>query len=72
MIPKGKYDDSIKVMSKDIKEFGNNPLLPKLLVQIGIAYYIKSKDRSSFMKTMKEIQQIYPYSLESKMYFWDE
>ena len=72
MIPKGKYDDSIKVMSKDIEQFENNPLLPKLLAQRGIANYIKSKDKSSFMKIMKDIQQNYPYSLESKMYFWDD
>ncbi len=72
MIPKGKYDDSIKVMSKDIEQFENNPLLPKLLAQRGIANYIKSKDKSSFMKIMKEIQLKYPGSLESRMYFWDD
>lgn len=72
MIPKGKYDDSIIVMTNNIEQFENSALLPKLLVQIGIAKYIKSKDKTSFMNTMKEIQQKYPNSLEAKMYFWDE
>ena len=72
MIPKGKYDDSIKVMSDDIEQFKNNPLLPKLLTQNGIANYIKSKDKISFMKTMKDVQQKFPDSLEARMYFWDE
>jgi len=72
MIPKGKYAEAIQVMSKDIKQFENNPLLPKLLAQNGIANYIKTKDKSAFMKTMKEIQNKYPQSLEAKMYFWEE
>lgn len=72
-IPKGKYSDAVQFMSKDIEQFDSeNPLLPKLLAQIGIANYIKTKDKSTFMKTMKEIQQKYPDSLESKMYFWKE
>lgn len=72
MIPKGKYNEAIKVMNKEIEQFENNPLLPKLLTQNGIVNYLKSKDRSSFMKIMKEIQNKYPDSLEAKMYFWDE
>jgi len=72
MIPKGKYAESIQVMSKEIEQFENNPLLPKLLAQRGIANYIKTKDKSAFMITMKEIQLKYPQSLEAKMYFWEE
>lgn len=71
MIPKGKYTEAIEVMSKDIAEFEGNPLLPKLIAQNGIANYIKSKDKTIFMKTMKEIQIKYPQSLEARMYFWD-
>jgi len=72
MIPKGKYAEAIDAMSKEIEQFQNNPLLPKLLAQIGIAKYIKTKDKSVFMKTMKEIQQKCPGSLEARMYFWDD
>ena len=71
-IPKGKYAEVIEFMNKDIEQFDDkNPLLPKLLAQIGIANYIKTKDKKVFMKAMKEIQRTYPNSLESKMYFWD-
>jgi len=72
MIPRGKYAEAFEVMSKGINEFGNSPLLPKLLAQIGIASYIKTKDKQTFMKVMKDIQIKYPNSLEAKMYFWDE
>jgi len=72
MIPKGKYADAVDVMSKVIEQFEGNPLLPKLLAQNGIANYIKTKDKQTFMKVMKDIQINYPNSLEAKMYFWEE
>ncbi|MDZ7763720.1 MAG: thioredoxin family protein [Melioribacteraceae bacterium] len=72
MIPKGKYDDVIKVIEKDLSGFEKSALLPKVLVQKGIAEYIKSKDNKTFRQTMKEIQNKFPDSLEAKMYFWDE
>jgi thioredoxin-related protein len=73
MIPKGKYAEASQMMNKGIDQFTNtNPLLPKLLAQIGIAEYIKTKDKNTFMKVMKEIQQKFPDSLEARMYFWDE
>jgi len=72
MIQKGKYADAVDVMSKVIEQFEGNPLLPKLLAQNGIANYIKTKDKQTFMKVMKDIQINYPNSLEAKMYFWEE
>lgn len=72
MIPKGKYDEVIEVAGKEIDTFTDSALLPKVLVQRGIAEYIKSKDNPTFRKTMKEIQDKYPNSLEAKMYFWDK
>ncbi len=71
-IPRGKYAEAVDVMSKDIGDFSSSPLLTKLLAQIGIAEYIRTKDKQKFMKVMKEIQQIYPASLEAKMYFWED
>ena len=56
LIPKGGYADAIEFMQKDIEQLGNrNPLMPKLLSQIGIADYIKTKDKNSFMKLMAHI-----------------
>ena len=72
MIPKGKYDKVIDVTGKEIDSFEDSALLPKVLVQKGIAEYIKSKDNKTFRQTMKEIQNKFPGSLEAKMYFWDE
>ncbi len=71
-IPKGKYADAIEVMSKDIEQFKGNSLLPKLLAQKGIAEYIKTKDKKTFMGVMKGIQLKYSTSLEAQMYFWEE
>ncbi|MBZ0179430.1 MAG: thioredoxin family protein [Melioribacteraceae bacterium] len=72
MIPKGKYDEVIDVTGKEIDSFKDSALLPKVLVQRGIAEYIKTKDNPAFRKTMKEIQNKYPHSLEAKMYFWED
>lgn len=71
-IPRGKYAEAVDIMSKNIEQFSKSPLLPKLLVQIGIAEYIRTKDKQKFMKVMKEIQQQHPASLEAKMYFWED
>lgn len=72
MIPKGKYDEVINVISKDIANFKNCALYPKAIKQKGMAEYIKTKDNPAFKKTLREIQNNYPNSLEAKMYFWDE
>ena len=72
MIPKGKYDEVIDVINKDLQNFEEAALFSKALVQKGIAEYIKTKDNPSFREKMKEIQDKYPNSLEAKMYFWDE
>jgi len=72
MMPKGKYAEAVQVMNTSSEGFSDaNPLLPKLLTQIGIANYIKTKDKPAFMKAMKDIQIKYPASLEARMYFWD-
>lgn len=72
MIPKGKYDEVMEVTGKEIDSFKDAALLPKVLVQNGIAEYIKSKDNPAFRKKMKEIKDKFPNSLEAKMYFWEE
>jgi len=72
LIPKGKYLEAIEVMKKNIDQLEVNPLLPKLFAQIGIVKYIKTKDKEIFMKTMADIRDKYPGSIEAQMYFWDE
>ena len=72
IIPRGKYDDIIKIIDKDLDELSLSSLYPKLLVARETARYIRIKDNTQLRKTLKEIQQKFPDSLEAKMYFWDE
>ncbi|MFO7524707.1 MAG: thioredoxin family protein [Ignavibacteriaceae bacterium] len=72
MMPRGRYDEIIEIVEKDLDEFNNNILAPKLMVQKEMARYIKTKDNSKLRSTLKEIQKKYPDSIEAKMYFWDE
>lgn len=72
IIPRGRYDDIIKIIDKDLDEFADSPLYPQLLTTKETARYIKIKDNSQLRKTLKEIQNKFPESTEAKMYFWDE
>lgn len=72
IMPRGKYDDIIKIIEKDLPDFEQSSYYPQLLVAREIARYIKIKDNSHLRKTLKEIEQKFPESLEAKMYFWDE
>jgi thioredoxin-related protein len=72
IMPRGRYDDIIKMIDNDIDELADTSLYPKLLVAREIARYIKIKDNSQLKKTLKEIQNKHPGSTEAKMYFWDE
>jgi thioredoxin-related protein len=72
IMPRGRYDDIIKMIDKDIDELADTSLYPKLLVAKETARYIKIKDNSQLKKVLKDIQQKFPESTEAKMYFWDE
>lgn len=72
IMPRGRYDDIIKIIDKDIDELRETSLYPKLLVARETARYIKIKDNSQLRKTLKEIQSTHPNSTEAKMYFWEE
>jgi thioredoxin-related protein len=72
IMPRGRYDDVIKFIEKDLDELAGTSFYPKLLVARETAQYIKIKDNSRLKKTLKEIQQKFPESTEAKMYFWDE
>jgi len=72
IMPRGKYDDIIKIIDKDLNVFAESPVYPQLLLARETARYIKTKDNSLLRKTLKDIQQKFPDSLEAKMYYWDE
>jgi len=72
IMPRGRYDDIIKIIEKDLDELAGTSFYPKLLVARETAHYIKIKDNSQLKKILKEIQSKHPESTEAKMYFWDE
>lgn len=72
IMPRGRYDDIIKIIDKDIDELTETSFYPELLVARETARYIKIKDNSQLRRTLKELQTTHPHSTEAKMYFWDE
>jgi len=72
IMPRGRYDDIIKIIDRDINELTESSFYPKLLVARETARYIKTKDNSQLRNTLKEIQSTHPNSTEAKMYFWEE
>lgn len=72
IMPRGRYDDILKIVEKDIEELTGTSFYPKLLVARETARYIKIKDNSGLRETLKEIQLSHPNSVEAKMYFWNE
>ena len=72
IMPRGKYDDIINIVDKDLDELTKTSFYPKLLVARETARYIKIKDNSQLRKTLKELQSTNSQSTEAKMYFWDE
>lgn len=72
IMPRGRYDDIMKIIEKDLEELAGTAFYPKLLVARETARYIKIKDNSQLKKVLKDIQQKFPESTEAKMYFWDE
>lgn len=72
IMPRGRYDEIIKFIEKDLDELENTSFYPKLLVARETARYIKIKNNSQLRETLIEIQSKYPESTEAKMYFWDE
>jgi len=71
IMPRGRYDDIIKIIDRDINELTDSSFYPKLLVARETARYIKMKDNSQLRKTLQEIQSTHLHSTEAKMYFWD-
>jgi thioredoxin-related protein len=72
IMPRGRYDEVIEIIERDLDEFKDNILAPKLMLQKKMARYIKIKDNSSLRGTLKDIRQHCPQSIEAKMYYWDE
>jgi len=72
IMPRGRYDDIINIIDKDLDELTKTSFYPKLLVARETARYIKIKDNSQLRKTLKELQSTNSQSTEAKMYFWGE
>lgn len=72
IMPRGRYDDIINIINKDLDELKNTSFYPELLVATETARYIKIKDNSQLRRTLKELQTTHPHSTGAKMYFWDE
>lgn len=72
IMPRGRYEDIIKIIEKDPDDFVESPFYPQLMVIKETARYIRTKDNSLLRKTLKDMQHNYPDSFEAKMYFWDE
>ncbi len=71
LMPRGKYDDIIKIIDKDLNELEWTSFYTKLLLARETARYIKTKDNSTLKNLLKELQTTHPLSTEAKMYFWD-
>lgn len=72
IMPRGRYDDIIKIIDRNLDELSETSFYPKLIVARETARYIKIKDNTQLRKALKEIQHTHPQSTEAKMYFWDE
>jgi len=71
IMPRGRYDDIIKIIDQNLDDFKNNSSYPKLLLQRELARYIKTKDSSNLRQLLKDIEKDYPQTLEAKMNYWD-
>lgn len=71
LMPRGKYDEIINIIDKDLDDLKETSLYPNLLVARETARYITIKDNSQLKKVLKEIQISHPKSTEAHMYFWD-
>lgn len=72
IMPRGRYDEIIEMIDKDLDELNKTSFYPNLLVARETARYIKTKDNSQLKRSIKEIQNKFPESTEAKMYFWEE
>lgn len=72
IMPRGKYDDIIKIINKSLEELQHTSFYPKLLVVREIAQYIRTKNNLPLREILKEIQKSHPSSLEAKMYYWED
>ncbi|HOJ36752.1 MAG TPA: thioredoxin family protein [Ignavibacteriales bacterium] len=72
LIPKGKYDDVISLTMNDFDELSTTSFASKLLMQKGLAEYIKTKNKDNFKMLIKGIIEKYPFSSEAKTYFWND
>ncbi len=69
-LPRGRYFEVMDLMDDGLALFPQNPRAASLLFVRGMAEYLAGKERSSFRGTMREILDLYPQSLEARMWPW--
>jgi thioredoxin-related protein len=71
LAPKGKYSEAAEFLKSDLKSFERSSLYSKMLYQIALMEYIKTKDKNDFKSKLKFIAEKYPDTIEAKTYFFD-
>lgn len=71
-LPRGRYFEVIDLMDEGLALFPDNPRAATMLFVRGMAEYLIGKEKSSFRGAMSEILELYPNSLEARMWPWME
>ena len=69
-LPRGRYLETIELMDDGLTKFPSNPKAASMLFMRGMAEYLLGKEKSGFRGAMKEIIELYPDSLEARMWPW--
>jgi len=72
LIPKGKYMEATGIMDKGLELFPDNHRAPALLFRKGQAIYLSARDNKAFRAVMQQIRDLYPTSMEARMWPWME
>ncbi len=71
-MPRGRYDDVIRLVDDGMALFADSPRAASLLFRKGIALFLKHKDKVAFVETLEQIRHDYPDSPEALMWPWEE
>ncbi|GIV65099.1 MAG: hypothetical protein KatS3mg046_359 [Bellilinea sp.] len=69
-LPRGHYFEVIDLMDDGLVQFPEHPRAATMLFVRGMAEYLIGKEKSSFRSVMSEILELYPQSLEARMWPW--
>lgn len=71
-LPRGRYFEVIDLMDEGLALFPDHPRAATMLFTRGMAEYLIGKEKSGFRGAMSEILELYPNSLEARMWPWME